>query len=289
MKILVIGSQGMLGRDLASRLPNLSSSKFPHIEVIAANHGHVDITNGSNTSAFIARVKPDVIVNCAAFTNVDACETYISEAFAVNATGAKNIALAGKEEGAKVIHISTDYVFDGTKNEPYLETDQPNPLSVYGKSKLGGELAIQEISDNYAIIRTAWLYGPYKKNFVTTMLTLGRENHSVSVVTDQWGCPTYTADLSYAIWNIISWNLRGLYHVTNAGTCSRYEWARKIFELTGDRVSVLSMKTTDYKRAAAVPQNSSLNCTKYTTASGHKMRPWQEALEEYISIFQKQF
>ncbi|MFN3532830.1 MAG: dTDP-4-dehydrorhamnose reductase [Candidatus Brocadia sp.] len=282
MKILVIGSQGMLGRCLISRLPNLSGSKSQHIEVIAVDHGHMDITNGSNTSAFIARIKPDVIVNCAAFTNVDACETHISEAFAVNATGAKNIALAGKEEGAKVIHISTDYVFDGTKNEPYLETDQPNPLSVYGKSKLEGELAIQEIGDNYAIIRTAWLYGPYKKNFVTTMLTLGRENRSVSVVTDQCGCPTYTADLSYAIWNIISRNLRGLYHVTNTGTCSRYEWARKIFELTGDRVSVLSMKTADYKRAAAVPQNSSLDCTKYTTVSGHKMRPWQEALEEYL-------
>ncbi|MEP9412684.1 MAG: dTDP-4-dehydrorhamnose reductase [Candidatus Brocadia sp.] len=284
MKILVIGSQGMLGRNLVSWLLNLSVSGSPHIEVIAANHGHVDITSGSNTTAFIARIKPDVIVNCAAFANVDACETRISEAFAVNAAGAKNVALAGKEERAKVIHISTDYVFDGAKNEPYFETDQPNPISIYGKSKLEGELAIQEIIDNYAIIRTAWLYGPYKKNFVTTMLTLGRENRSVSVVTDQWGCPTYTADLSYAIWNIISRNLSGLYHVTNTGTCSRYEWAKKIFALTGEQVSVLPIKTADYKRAAAVPQNSSLNCTKYTMVSGHKMRPWQEALEEYLRL-----
>ncbi len=284
MKILVIGSWGMLGRDLVSQLSNLSVPGSLPVEIIAANHGHVDITNGSNTSAFIAQIKPDVIVNCAAFTNVDACETRISEAFAVNATGAKNIAQAGKESGARVIHISTDYVFDGTRNEPYSETDQPNPLSVYGKSKLEGELAIQEISDTYAIIRTAWLYGPYKKNFVTTVLDLGRKNRSVSVVTDQCGCPTYTADLSYAIGSIISRNLRGLYHVTNAGTCSRYEWAKKIFALTGEQVSVLPLKAADYKRAAAVPQNSSLDCTKYTTASGHKMRPWQEALEEYLRL-----
>lgn len=284
MKILVIGSQGMLGRDLVSRLSNLSGQGSPRIEVIAANHGHVDITNGPGTSTFIAQIKPDVIVNCAAFTNVDACETRTSEAFAVNATGAKNVALAGNEAGARVIHISTDYVFDGTRNEPYIEDDKPNPIPVYGKSKLEGELAIQEISDNYAIIRTAWLYGPYKKNFVTTMLGLGRKNRSVSVVTDQCGCPTYTADLSYAIWNIISLDIRGLYHVTNDGTCSRYEWAEKIFALAGEQVSVLPIKTEDYKRAATVPQNSSLNCAKYTAASGHKMRPWQEALEEYIKL-----
>jgi len=282
MRILVIGSNGMLGRDLVERLPNFSDSQFPHIEIIAANHGHVDITHGPNTSKFIAQIKSDVIVNCAAFTNVDACETHISEAFAVNATGAKNVALAGKETRAKVIHVSTDFVFDGTKNEPYIETDRPNPLSIYGKSKLEGELAVQEISDNYAIVRTAWLYGPYRNNFVTTMLDLGKKNGSVSVVTDQCGCPTYTADLSYAIWTIILLDLRGLYHVTNTGTCSRYEWAKKIFESTGYQVSVLPVKTADYKRAAAVPQNSSLNCTKYTTASGHKIRPWQEALEEYI-------
>lgn len=284
MKILIIGAQGMLGRDLVTRLPTLSDPSFSRIEVIAANHGHVDITHGPNTTKFISQIMPDIIVNCAAFTNVDACETQISESFAVNATGIKNVALAGKETGAKVIHISTDYVFDGTRNGPYSETDKPNPISVYGKSKLEGEREIQEISDNYAIIRTAWLYGPNKKNFVTTILNLGRQKHTVSVVTDQCGCPTYTADLSYAIWKIISLDLRGLYHVTNDGTCSRYEWARKIFELTGDQVSVLPVKTADYKRAATVPQNSSLNCTKYATASGHKMRPWQEALEEYIRL-----
>ncbi len=285
MKILVIGSRGMLGRDLVRRLPGFSGSGILCPEVIAAAHEDVDITNALHSSTFIAGITPDVIVNCAAFTNVDACETHISESFAINATGAKNIALAGKETGAKVIHISTDYVFDGTKSVPYSETDKPNPLSVYGRSKLEGELAVQETTDNSVIIRTAWLYGPHRKNFVTTMLELGRKNHSVTVVTDQYGCPTYTDDLSCAIWNIIFLDLRGLYHVTNAGTCSRYEWARKIFEVTGNRIAVLPVKTSDYTRAARVPQNSSLNCAKYSSASGHKMRPWQEALEEYIQNY----
>ena len=283
MKILVIGSNGMLGRDLVTHLSNPSDVKNSGIEVIAADRKRLDITHSSSTTKFIIQIMPDVIINCAAFTNVDACETRISEAFVVNATGAKNVALAGKQTGSKVVHISTDYVFDGIKDEPYIETDKPNPISIYGKSKLEGERAVQETCGNYIIIRTAWLYGPYRKNFVTTILDLGKKNHSVSVVTDQYGCPTYTVDLSDAIRNIISLDLRGIYHVTNYGTCSRFEWAQKIFELTGDQVSVLPLKTADYKRAAKVPQNSSLDCTKYTIASGHKMRSWQGALEEYIS------
>ncbi|TVM03834.1 MAG: dTDP-4-dehydrorhamnose reductase [Candidatus Brocadia sp. WS118] len=282
MKILVLGSQGMLGRNLVNRLPGFAHASFPSLEVIAANHAQLDIAQGPNTSRFIAQTTPDIIVNCAAFTNVDACETHISDAFAVNATGAKHVALAGKETGVKIIHISTDYVFDGAKNQSYVETDHPNPISIYGKSKLSGEIAIQEVCEKYAILRTAWLYGQYKKNFVTTMLDLGKKNGSVSVVTDQIGSPTYTTDLSYAIWNVISKDLQGIYHVANTGTCSRYEWARKIFELTGNKVSVHPVKTRDYKRAATVPQNSSLNCSKYTTASGHTMRPWQEALGDYL-------
>lgn len=283
MKILVIGSYGMLGRDLVNRLSSLSNQKNPGNEVVAADREHVDITHGEDASKFIIQIKPDVIINCAAFSNVDACETQISEAFAVNADGARNVALAGKKTGAKVIHISTDYVFDGMKNEPYLETDKPNPISVYGKSKLEGELAVQEIGGNYVIIRTAWLFGPYRNNFVTTILELGRKNRSVSVVTDQHGSPTYTTDLSDAIRTAVSKDLRGVYHVTNSGTCSRYEWAQKIFELTGNQVSILPLKTADYKRAARVPRNSSLYCTKYTTTTGRKMRPWQDALREYIS------
>lgn len=282
MKILVTGCSGMLGRNLVSQLNSLSHSENPQLEVIATDHKCLDITHTSNVLGFVSQVRPDTMVNCAAFSHVDACEAQISEAFAVNAVGPRNIALAGKEFGVKIVHISTDYVFDGTKSGPYEETDKPNPLSVYGKSKLEGELAVQEIAGDCAIVRTAWLFGPYRRNFVTAMLDLGEKNPAISVVTDQYGCPTYTADLSAAIWTVIRLGLRGIYHVTNSGTCSRYEWAKKILELKGIRASVLPIKTADYRRAARVPQNSSLDCTKFVQASGQKMRPWQEALEEYL-------
>ncbi|HJW86055.1 MAG TPA: dTDP-4-dehydrorhamnose reductase [Candidatus Brocadiaceae bacterium] len=282
MKILVTGARGMLGRYLVGMLSKLPVAGNVGLEVTATDREQLDITHPQNTSRFISDCKPDVIVNCAAFTNVDACETQVSDAFAVNATGAKSIAMAGKEVGAKIVHISTDYVFDGSKMDSYCETDKPNPLSVYGKSKLEGELAIQEIADNYAILRTAWVFGPYRRNFVTAILDRGKKDRKVSVVTDQHGSPTYTADLSQAVWNVISQDVRGLCHFTNTGKCSRYDWAKKIFELTGEQVSVLPMKTADYKRAAVVPQNSALNCAKYMLATGHKIRPWQEALEEYL-------
>lgn len=282
MKILVTGARGMLGRYLVGMLSNLPVAGNVGLEVTATDIEQLDITHPQNTSRFISGCKPDVIVNCAAFTNVDACETQVSDAFAVNAGGAKNVAMAGKEVGAKIVHISTDYVFDGSKMDSYGETDRPNPLSVYGKSKLEGELAIQEIADNYAILRTAWVFGPYRRNFVTAILERGKKDRKVSVVIDQHGSPTYTADLSQAVWNVISQDVRGLYHFTNTGRCSRYDWAKKIFELTGEQVSVLPVKTADYKRAAVVPQNSALNCAKYLLATGHKIRTWQEALEEYL-------
>jgi dTDP-4-dehydrorhamnose reductase len=279
MRILIIGSNGMLGTQLSnSTAPNTHT-----IEIIKADREEIDITESSGVSRFIDAVSPDIIVNCAAYSNVDACETHISEAYAANSTGARNLASAGKQRGAKIIHISTDYVFDGTKKEPYRETDIPNPLSVYGKTKLAGELAIQETTDNYAIIRTAWLFGPYKGNFVTAIVDKGRSDRSVSVVTDQIGSPTYTKDLCRAIRTVISQNLRGLYHITNSGYCSRYEWAKAIFEITGEAVSVHPLKTADYRRPATVPANSSLECTKYTLATGQTMRPWREALKEYLT------
>lgn len=283
MKILVIGSNGMLGRDVVNRLKNPSDSWNTYNEVAGLDHGHVDIASYSSILMVVGQFAPDIIINCAAFTDVDACEIQVSEAFAVNAAGARNVAQAGKAAGAKIIHISTDYVFDGTKNNPYVETDKPNPVSIYGKSKLKGELAVQELTNNYAIIRTAWLFGSHRDNFVTTMLALGEKNKTLSVVTDQIGSPTYTIDLSDALRTVIKHNLQGIYHITNTGSCSRYEWARKIFELTGDCVSVLPIRSSDYKRPAPVPQNASLDCTKYTLASGQKMRPWDEALKEYLN------
>ncbi|MBM4054370.1 MAG: dTDP-4-dehydrorhamnose reductase [Planctomycetes bacterium] len=282
MKILIIGSDGILGWELVNRLPRLSEAERQPLTVIAAAHSHIEITNASNTSEVIVRNMPDIIINCAAYTNVDACETNIDKAYSVNADGAKNIAQAGKNINAKVIHISTDYVFDGEKNTPYTETDPTRPLSVYGKSKLAGEIAVQEINGNYAIVRTSRLYGPRRSNFVTKILNIGIEKRSVSAVIDQFGSPTYAADLAHAIWYVFSSDLRGIYHIANDGICSWYEWAKKIFELTNNQITLHPIKAKDFKRAATVPQNSALNCAKFVQASRHKMRPWQEALEEYL-------
>ncbi|MCF6147926.1 MAG: dTDP-4-dehydrorhamnose reductase [Candidatus Kuenenia sp.] len=285
MKILIIGSDGMLGRELANQLPLLARREKQNFTVITAPHTQIEITNASNTSEIITRHMPDVIINGAAFTDVDACETNTDKAYSVNADGAKNVAQAGKNINAKVIHISTDYVFDGMKNTPYIETDQTHPLSVYGKSKLAGESAVQEINGNYAIVRISRLYGVHRSNFVTKILALGAEKRSVSVVTDQFGSPTYAADIVPAIWYIFSLDLRGIYHIANDGFCSWYEWAKKIFELTNNQVSLHPIKAKDFERAAAVPQNSSLDCTKFVQMSGYKMRPWQEALEEYLKNY----
>lgn len=285
MKILIIGSNGALGWELRNGLPHLSETEKQPLSVICASHSQIEITNASNTFEAIARTMPDVIINCAAFTDVDACETNIGKAYAVNADGAKNVALAGKNLHARVIHISTDYVFDGAKNTPYNETDLPRPLSVYGRSKRAGEEAVQEINGNYTIIRISRLYGQHKSNFVTKILHLGLEKHVVSVVTDQFGSPTYAADLVRALWYVLSLDLHGIYHIANDGICSWYEWAREIFRLSNIQVSLQSIKAEDFKRAATVPQNSSLNCTKFVQTTGHKMRPWQEALEEYLKKY----
>lgn len=285
MRILIIGSNGALGWELANGLPPLFETEKQPLSVICTSHSQIEITNASNTFETIARTTPDVIINCAAFTDVDACESNIDKAYAVNAEGAKNVALAGKNLHARVIHISTDYVFDGAKNTPYNETDPPHPLSVYGKSKRAGEEAVQEINGNYTIIRISRLYGPHKSNFVTKILHIGLEKHAVSAVTDQFGSPTYAADLVRALWYVLSLDLHGIYHIANDGICSWYEWAREIFRLSNIQVSLQSIKAEDFKRAATVPQNSSLNCTKFVQATGHKMRPWQEALEEYLKKY----
>jgi len=285
MKILVIGANGMLGREVVFQFSRFAEPENMSPEIIAANHSHIDIMNHSHTFKFITKSMPDVIINCAAFTDVDACETLIDKAYSVNASGAKNIAVAGKKIGAKVIHISTDYVFDGTSNTPYTETDIPNPLSVYGKSKLEGELAVRESTNNFAIVRTSRLYGPYGDNFVKRILCLGRQNQSISVVADQIGNPSYSEDLAYALWIIITLNLYGIYHVTNKGSCSWYEWAVKIFEITGHRIDIRPILAKDFTRAAVVPQNASLDCSKYEKASKHKMRPWQETLNDYLTRY----
>ena len=280
MKILITGSSGMLGADLVDLL---KASLDPNLEVIEAPHEALDITLEDNVSVFISSHTPDIIVNCAAYTNVDKCETEREAAFNVNALGPKYIAAAAKKCGARLIQISTDFVFDGNGNSPYTEEDQTNPLSEYGRTKLEGERNIQNHSDSYLIVRTSWLFGHNGVNFPAKMLELAEHNKELSIVTDEIGSPTYTPDLAKALWTLIKQGSEGIINVSNDGCCSRYELAEYIFEAMGYKIKMNPIKSSEYKRPAKVPLNSTLNCQRLNTITGEQMRPWKEAVEAYLN------
>jgi len=278
MKVLVTGSHGMLGTDLINLLrgKDLTAIDVPHEDAL-------DITHEDEVLRFVLKCMPDIIINCAAFTNVDKCETEREIAFKVNALGPKNIATAAKRCGAKVVQISTDFVFDGNSDRPYVEEDQTNPLSEYGRSKLEGERNIQDNCNTFLIVRTSWLFGRNGTNYVEKMLELAGHKKELSIVDDETGSPTYTVDLAEALWTLIEQKCEGIFHVANEGSCSRYEWARKIFEITGYDININPIKSHLYKRPAKVPLNSTLNCQKLTTTTGLRMRHWEETLKAYLN------
>jgi dTDP-4-dehydrorhamnose reductase len=282
MKILITGSNGMLGTDLVDLLKSRKASLDPNLEFIEAPHEVLDITREDTVSGFISTHTPDIIVNCAAFTNVDKCETESETAFNVNALGPKYLATAAKECGARLIHISTDFVFDGNGDRSYIEEDQTNPLSEYGRTKREGERNIQSHCNSYLIVRTSWLFGHNGINFAAKMLELAEHNKELSIVTDEIGSPTYTPDLAVALWTLIKQECEGIINVSSYGSCSRYEWAEYIFETMGYKIKINPIKSSQYKRPAKVPLNSTLNCQKFTTITGMRMRPWQEAVESYL-------
>ena len=272
----------MLGTDLVDLLKSRKDSLDPNLEVIETPHEVLDITLEDKVSGFISTHTPDIIVNCAAFTNVDKCETESKAAFNVNALGPKYIAAAAKKCGARLIHISTDFVFDGNSNKPYAEENQTNPLSEYGRTKLEGERNIQSHCNSYLIVRTSWLFGHNGINFAAKMLELAEHNKELSIVTDETGSPTYTPDLAEALWTLIKKECEGVINVSNDGSCSRYEWAEYIFKTMGYNIKMNPIKSSEYKRPAKVPLNSTLNCQKFTTITGMQMRPWEEAVESYL-------
>ena len=272
----------MLGTDLVNLLKRREASLEHNPEVIEAPHEVLDITLEDRVSDFIATHIPDIVVNCAAFTNVDKCETEREDAFSVNALGPKYLAAAANKCGARVIQISTDFVFDGNGNRPYTEEDQTNPLSEYGRTKLEGERNIQSYCDSYLIVRTSWLFGHNGINFAAKMLELAEQHKELSIVTDETGSPTYTPDLAEALWILIKQKCEGIINVSNDGSCSRYEWAEYIFETMGFKIKMNPIKSSEYKRPANVPLNSTLNCQKFTTITGMQMRPWEETVESYL-------
>jgi dTDP-4-dehydrorhamnose reductase len=259
IKTLIIGSSGMLGSDLCKTFP----------DAVKLTHHDLDITDREQVIESILKIKPDVVINAAAYTNVDGCEDNKELAFQVNGYGPGYIAEACARAGAKLVHFSTDYVFDGSKKE-YVESDIPDPINVYGDSKLLGEKKIIENMDDYRIVRISWLFGIHGKNFVETMLKLSGEMDTVKVVNDQFGKPTYTMDLASKVKEIIELD-PGIYHITNDGICSWYEFASSIID------NVIPCTSEEFPRKAKRPKYSVLVNTKT-----EPMRHWREALKAYL-------
>jgi len=274
MKILLTGANGQLGQELQKRLQG--TDFFP------TDAKELDITNETATFSVINKYKPNLVIHCAAYTQVDDAEEKVDLAYLVNAIGTQNIALACRDTGADLVYVSTDYVFDGNLGRAYTETDLTNPLSVYGKSKYAGEILARQIMDNLFILRTAWLYGD-GPNFVQTMLKLGQERDELQVVNDQYGCPTSTVDLAEAVLRISQTRRYGTYHAVNSGMASWYEFAKKIFELSGNnKVKVTPVTTEQFVRPAPRPKYSPLDTRLLKLVLGWKPREWQDALKEYI-------
>ena len=277
-RILVIGAKGMLGRDLMPILRSASGS-----EVIGWDRDEIDIREEKETVDKIERLGPDAVIHIAAYTNVDECESQVEQALAVNAEGTRHVALGALKCRAKVVYLSTDYVFDGKKNSPYLENDPSNPLNVYGLSKLKGEQYLQTLVEDALIVRTQWLYGKFGRNFVTSILRQAKEKEELQIVNDQVGSPTYTVDLSVILAALIERNAHGVFHVTNSGHCTWYDFGRAILEWSGvERVRVVPISSRVLNRAAPRPSYSVLSCEKLKREIGVSLRSWPEATKDYL-------
>jgi dTDP-4-dehydrorhamnose reductase len=266
----------MLGTDLFSIL---SSGH----DVTGKDVDDFDITSSRDCRLVVRDAAPQIVINAAANTDVDGCETEADSCFKINAEGVNHIALACQDQDIKIVHFSTDYIFDGTKRSPYVEGDAPNPINTYGQSKLQGELYLRALSRNYLIIRTAWLYGKNGRNFVKAIMDRAKSEKKLTVVNDQVGSPTYTVDLAGAVRTLIEGGHAGIFNVTNRGKCSWYEFARKILECAGLKdVEIEPIATEALARKALRPSYSVLSCLKFASECRKTMRFWQIALSEYL-------
>ena len=277
MKILITGSSGMLGHDLIEIL------KDNH-ELILTSSKTLDITDNNRVIEFICENKPDIVINSAAYTNVDGCEENQETAYSINGDGVRNLAIGCSKIDCPLVHISTDYVFNGENTRPWVEDDEIGPISVYGKSKLKGEEAILETLDKFFIIRTAWLYGINGGNFPKTMLELAKNHSEITVVYDEVGTPTYTLDLAKAISELIGTDYYGIYHITNSGNCSWCEFARYIFEVADKDVKVIPVTASEFARPAPRPHYSVLENKKWIDNGFEPLRSYKDAIKEYIGL-----
>ncbi|MDO8586748.1 MAG: dTDP-4-dehydrorhamnose reductase [Armatimonadota bacterium] len=288
MRVLVTGAAGMLGSDVCDALAG--EHKVVAADIVGncdwlrvAACETLDITHTRQTFDVIGRAKPELVVHCAAFTDVDGCERDPDKAYRVNALGSWNVAAASEQVGAAILYIGTDFVFDGEKDGHYDEFDTPNPLSHYGRSKWAGEQLVREACRKHFIIRTAWMYGERGKNFVTTILNAAAEGKHLRVVSDQIGSPTYSKDLARVIVSLAGSPLYGVYHATNSGSCSWYELAVKAVQFAGLKgVYVTPIPTSEWPTPTRRPKRSVLRHLALEMQGRDDLRPWDEALSEFV-------
>jgi len=285
MVVLVTGAKGQLGQAIQS-----ISGDYPEVDFVFCDSSTLDITNLENTKAVFKQVKPQYCINAAAYTAVDKAESEPEKAHLINVVGAKNLAEVCKDNNTILLHVSTDFVFDGSKKTPYTEDDIPNPTGVYGQTKLDGEKAIQDTFDKYFIIRTSWVYSQFGNNFMKTMLRLGSERDSLSVVNDQIGTPTNAVDLAEVLIKIITHTERnpsdfskfGIYNFSNEGQCSWYDFAKKIFEINSIKIDLQPIPTSSYPTPAQRPTYSVLDKTKIKSIFSLTIESWERQLMKQV-------
>ena len=282
MRVLVTGAKGQLGRDLMNEL------KRQGLEGIGVDVEEMDITDPEKCRSVIGQAGADAVIHCAAYTAVDAAEDQAELCRKINGEGTRNVAEACRDAGVKLMYISTDYVFDGEGTRPWEPDDERAPLNVYGQTKYEGELAIEELLDRYYIIRIAWVFGAARKNFIKTMLRLGREKGAVSVVNDQVGSPTYTYDLARLLVDMVQTEHYGRYHATNEGECSWYEFACEIFRQAGLEVQVTPVSSEAFAAKAKRPANSRMSKEKLTEKGFVRLPDWQDALKRFLKVIENQ-
>lgn len=276
MKVLVTGVKGQLGFDVMNELQKRG------IEAVGVDIEEMDITDSLSVKKVITQAAPDVVIHCAAYTAVDAAEENEAVCRKVNADGTENIAKVCRMLDCKMIYISTDYVFDGKGTRPWEPDDERHPLNVYGQTKYEGELAVQKNLTKYFIVRIAWVFGKNGKNFIRTMLNLAKTHDTITVVNDQFGSPTYTYDLAKLLVDMTESDKYGIYHATNEGICSWYEFACEIFKQAGVNVNVIPVTAAEYQAKAKRPENSRMSKCKLTENGFERLPSWQDALSRYL-------
>lgn len=281
MKVFVTGVKGQLGYDVVNELTERG------IQAVGVDIEEMDITDAACVEKVIKEAAPDAVIHCAAYTAVDAAEENEKICRKVNAEGPRNIAMVCRNLDIKMVYISTDYVFSGQGERPWEPEDEREPQSVYGQTKYEGELAVQELLDKYFIVRIAWVFGINGKNFVKTMLNLAETHDTIRVVNDQFGSPTYTYDLAKLLVDMVLTEKYGVYHATNEGICSWYDFACAVFKEAGVSVNVVPVTTEEYGAKAKRPANSRMNKDKLAEQGFEKLPPWQDALKRYVKLLRQ--